>query len=59
MEEVVSIDILQATINKYLQVYESQLYDSYDFSLLRPYELEKVSLEYVQIKRRKSDEQSL
>ncbi|CAD7002559.1 unnamed protein product [Ceratitis capitata] len=41
LEEVVSIDILQATINKYLQVYESQLYDSYDFSLLRPYELEK------------------
>uniref|UniRef100_W8BK02 Uncharacterized protein n=1 Tax=Ceratitis capitata TaxID=7213 RepID=W8BK02_CERCA len=59
LEEVVSIDILQAAINKYLQVYESQLYDSYDFSLLRPYELEKVSLEYVQIKRRKSDEQSL
>ncbi|XP_054085685.1 uncharacterized protein LOC105220972 isoform X2 [Zeugodacus cucurbitae] len=40
LEENVSIDVLKATINKYLQVYESQLYDDFGYRLLRRQGLE-------------------
>lgn len=45
LEENVSIDVLKATINKYLQVYESQLYDDFGYRLLRRQGLEHVSPE--------------
>lgn len=47
MAENVSIDALQTTINNYLQVYESQLYDDFGYKLSCRQRLDHVSPKYV------------